>query len=70
MEYLVFTADNYCYNYINTEHMEIKKIVGIFSITSLCHGKVTHNFNSLLKNNIIAKTNFRSRRLYCSRGCR
>ena len=69
-EYLVFTADNYCYNYINTEHMEIKKIVVIFSITLLCHDKVMHNFNSLLKNNIIAKTNFRSRRLDCSRGCR
>ena len=35
-EYLVFTADNYCYNYINTEHMEIKKIIVIFSITLLC----------------------------------
>ena len=50
--------------------MEIKKIIVIFSITLLCHGKVMHNVNSLLKNNIIAKTNFRSRRLDCSRGCR
>ena len=48
-EYLVFTADNYCYNYINTEHMEIKKIIVIFSITLLCNGKLMHNVNSLLK---------------------
>ena len=37
------------YNYIYTEHMEIKKIIVIFSITLLCNGKVMHNVNSLLK---------------------
>ena len=44
----VVHRDNF-YNYINTEHMEIKKIIVIFSITLLCNGKVMHNVNSLLK---------------------
>ena len=54
-DYLVFTADNYCYNYINTEHVEIKKIIVIFSITLLCNGKVMHNVNSLLKIILMSK---------------
>ena len=54
-EYLVFTADNYCYNYINTEHMEIKKIIVVFSIILLCNGKVMHNVNSLLKIILLSK---------------
>ena len=44
----VVHRDNF-YNYINTEHMEIKKIIVIFSITLLCTSKVMHNVNSLLK---------------------
>ena len=54
-KYLVFTADNYCYNYINTEHMEIKKIIVVFSIILLCNGKVMHNVNSLLKIILLSK---------------
>ena len=44
----VVHRDNFYY-YIYTEHMEIKKIIVIFSITLLCNGQVKHNVNSLLK---------------------